>query len=47
MTEAVGLYHLVLEGIVFAVGQQALLELCENDGGLPGIAGRRGARPGG
>jgi ribonucleoside-diphosphate reductase beta chain len=27
MADAVGLYHLVIEGIVFAVGQQALLEL--------------------
>ena len=38
LAEAVGLYHLVLEGIVFAVGQQALLAFCETDGGLPGIA---------
>ena len=38
MAEAVGLYHLVLEGIVFAVGQQALLELCVADGELAGIA---------
>jgi ribonucleoside-diphosphate reductase beta chain len=38
MPDAVGLYHLVLEGIVFAVGQQALSELCAADGGLPGIA---------
>jgi ribonucleoside-diphosphate reductase beta chain len=38
MADAVGLYHLVLEGIVFAVGQQALRELCATDGGLPGIA---------
>ncbi len=37
MGEAVGLYHLVLEGIVFAVGQEALLELAQA-GGLSGIA---------
>jgi ribonucleoside-diphosphate reductase beta chain len=38
---AVGLYHLVLEGIVFAVGQEALLELARRPGPrprLPGIA---------
>jgi ribonucleoside-diphosphate reductase beta chain len=37
MAAAVGLYHLVLEGIVFAVGQDALGELGER-AGLPGIA---------
>jgi ribonucleoside-diphosphate reductase beta chain len=37
LADAVGLYHLVLEGIVFAVGQQALLELAR-DRGLRGIA---------
>jgi ribonucleoside-diphosphate reductase beta chain len=34
---AVGLYHLVIEGIVFAVGQEALLELASARG-LTGIA---------
>lgn len=34
---AVGLYHLVLEGIVFAVGQEALLALAR-DHGLTGVA---------
>jgi ribonucleoside-diphosphate reductase beta chain len=33
---AVGLYHLVLEGIVFAVGQEALLELLDDCGSMPG-----------
>ena len=32
MTDAVGLYHLVLEGIVFAVGQDALLALSQAAG---------------
>lgn len=34
--DGVGLYHMVLEGIVFAAGQQALLEDLE-DGTLPGV----------
>ena len=34
---AVALYHLVLEGIVFAVGQDALAELVQRVGGLPGV----------
>jgi ribonucleoside-diphosphate reductase beta chain len=33
--EAVGLYHMVLEGVVFTAGQLALLELL--DGQLPGL----------
>ena len=37
MAGAVGLYHLVLEGIAFAVGQEALGELARRTG-LPGIA---------
>jgi ribonucleoside-diphosphate reductase beta chain len=37
LAEAVGLYHIVLEGIVFAVGQEALLELAR-ECGLHGIA---------
>jgi ribonucleoside-diphosphate reductase beta chain len=37
LAEAVGLYHLVLEGIAFAVGQDALAQLAR-DHGLPGIA---------
>jgi ribonucleoside-diphosphate reductase beta chain len=37
MAAAVGLYHLVLEGIVFAVGQEALLELASAQG-LRGVA---------
>jgi len=36
LAAAVGLYHLVLEGIVFAIGQTALLELLDTDGGMPG-----------
>jgi len=35
-TEAVGLYHLVLEGIVFAIGQEALLAALDAAGTLPG-----------
>jgi ribonucleoside-diphosphate reductase beta chain len=35
--EAVGLYHLVIEGIVFAVGQEALLSLAVQRG-LRGVA---------
>lgn len=35
-TDAVGLYHLVLEGIVFAVGQEALLAQLDALGSLPG-----------
>ncbi len=38
LPEAVALYHLVLEGIVFAVGQDALLTLVRRVGDLPGIA---------
>jgi ribonucleoside-diphosphate reductase beta chain len=34
--EAVGLYHMVLEGVVFTAGQLALLDLLE-DGQLPGL----------
>jgi ribonucleoside-diphosphate reductase beta chain len=37
MAAAVGLYHLVLEGIVFAVGQDALHELATR-AGLSGVA---------
>jgi len=37
MAAAVGLYHLVLEGIVFAVGQEALLMLAHAQE-LPGVA---------
>lgn len=37
LSEAVGLYHLVLEGIVFAVGQDALLAACDAAGSLPGM----------
>jgi ribonucleoside-diphosphate reductase beta chain len=37
LASAVGLYHVVLEGIAFAVGQEALLELAQ-DRGLPGTA---------
>ncbi len=36
LAAAVGLYHVVLEGIAFAVGQEALLELAR-DHGLPGV----------
>ena len=36
LDRAVGLYHMVLEGIVLAAGQQALLAELE-DGALPGI----------
>jgi ribonucleoside-diphosphate reductase beta chain len=39
--DGVGLYHMVLEGIVFAAGQRALLEDLE-DGALPGV--REGVR---
>jgi ribonucleoside-diphosphate reductase beta chain len=38
LAAAVGLYHVVLEGIAFAVGQEALLELAR-DHGLDGLAG--------
>jgi ribonucleoside-diphosphate reductase beta chain len=41
MAGAVGLYHLVLEGIVFAVGQEALLQLASAhalDGVAAGVA---------
>ena len=37
LAAAVGLYHVVLEGIVFAVGQEALLELAREHG-LEGVA---------
>lgn len=37
LPEAVSLYHLVLEGLVFHVGQQAALELLDRAGTLPGI----------
>lgn len=37
MTDAVGLYHLVLEGIVFAAGQDALLAALDEAGTLPGL----------
>lgn len=36
LAAAVGLYHLVLEGIVFTIGQTALLELLDAHGGMPG-----------
>lgn len=36
LAASVGLYHLVLEGIVFAIGQAALLELLDAAGGMPG-----------
>jgi ribonucleoside-diphosphate reductase beta chain len=35
LEDAVGLYHLVLEGIVFAIGQSALLDELDAVGGLP------------
>jgi ribonucleoside-diphosphate reductase beta chain len=41
LDDGVGLYHMVLEGIVFAAGQRALLDDLE-DGALPGI--REGVR---
>ena len=34
--EAVGLYHMVLEGVVFTAGQYALLEILDKDA-LPGL----------
>ena len=37
LAAAVGLYHLVLEGVAFAVGQEALLRLAEGHG-LVGLA---------
>ena len=37
LAAAVGLYHVVLEGIAFAVGQEALLGLARGHG-LPGVA---------
>src|SRR5579875_3815876 len=37
LAAAVGLYHVVLEGIALAVGQEALLELAR-EAGLPGVA---------
>jgi ribonucleoside-diphosphate reductase beta chain len=36
LDDGVGLYHMVLEGIVFAAGQRALLDDLE-DGALPGV----------
>jgi len=36
LDEGVGLYHMVLEGVVLAAGQQALLEDLD-DGALPGV----------
>ncbi len=36
LEEGIALYHMVLEGIVFAAGQRALLEDLE-DGALPGV----------
>jgi ribonucleoside-diphosphate reductase beta chain len=41
LDDGVSLYHMVLEGIVFAAGQRALLEDLE-DGALPGV--REGVR---
>jgi len=35
--EAVGLYHMVLEGVVFTAGQLALLALASEDSGLHGL----------
>jgi ribonucleoside-diphosphate reductase beta chain len=35
--EAVGLYHMVLEGVVFTAGQYALLDLLEGEDRLPGL----------
>jgi ribonucleoside-diphosphate reductase beta chain len=37
LERAVGLYHMVLEGVVFTAGQLALLELLEEHPGLPGL----------
>ena len=43
LADGVGLYHMLLEGVVFEAGQHALLDdLAEND--LPGAARRGGAR---
>ena len=36
LDEGIGLYHMILEGIVLAAGQRALLEDLE-DGMLPGV----------
>jgi ribonucleoside-diphosphate reductase beta chain len=36
LADAVGLYHLVLEGLVLGIGQDALLDLLA-DGALPGV----------
>jgi ribonucleoside-diphosphate reductase beta chain len=36
LDEAVGLYHMMLEGVVFAAGQRALLNVLA-DGSLPGV----------
>jgi ribonucleoside-diphosphate reductase beta chain len=37
LERAVGLYHMVLEGVVFTAGQMAVLELLEDRPELPGI----------
>lgn len=37
LVEAVGLYHLVLEGIVFSIGQTALLDELDGLGTLPAV----------
>jgi ribonucleoside-diphosphate reductase beta chain len=37
LDEAVALYHVVLEGIVFSVGQEALIAALERAGCLPGV----------
>jgi len=37
LERAVGLYHMVLEGVVFTAGQLALLELLGGHPGLPGL----------
>lgn len=37
LAEAVVLYHLVLEGLVFHIGQQAALDLLDRAGTLPGV----------
>lgn len=37
LEDAVGLYHMVLEGVVFTAGQFAVLELLEEDRPLPGV----------
>ena len=42
LAEAVGLYHMVLEGVIFSAGQVALLELLGGDAPLPLPGLRRG-----